>query len=239
MRHRRVVPVILPILLCLLIALTSVPARAHGQHEPTPGSAASSTGANIERAVGALGKIQAVLEFYYLDHGEYPDRLSTMIKQFNLGAGPGEPQLQLPTDPATGRDFVYIPSSDHTRYRLRVPRPQSYGVDRLQVHQVNWAWMTRLAQAQKKRRDTVECAERMRVVASAINQYNRDHRNQFPEKLSQLVPRYLKVLPVCPATGKPYFYQATSRGFEIGCPNPSVHGFRIFGFSSTTGLERH
>ena len=193
----------------------------------------------LNNAVGAMASIQSFLEFYFMETGQYPDALEDMLSQYNQGVRQSEPLVKIPTDPATGRKFVYTPSPDRVKYTLRAPDPGVYGVGALSIHQVDWAWMASLAAEQRKKRLTVRCAQFMQLCADVVEQFNKANRNRFPDKLDQLVPKYLQKIPACPLCKKDYIYTHTDRGFEVACPDPKAHGLDEFRFSSTEGLKRY
>lgn len=190
-------------------------------------------------AVGALSKVQTLLEFYYMWTGQYPDALEEMVSQYNQGVRQSEPLVTLPTDPATGKKFLYTPSPDHLKYVLRAPEPAAYGVPALEIRQVDWGWMASLAAEKKKQRLTLRCAQYMQLLAEVCDQYNKANRNKYPDTLEQLIPKYLQKQPTCPLNSKPFLYKHDERGFEIACPDPKAHGLEIFRFSSTEGLKKY
>lgn len=67
-----------------------------------------------------------------------------------------------------------------------------------------------------------ECGENVKKLSKAINKYY-DENGCYPERLDDLIPKYLDMIPVCPAakTGdvyvKSYKYNDRTRYFEIYC----------------------
>lgn len=45
------------------------------------------------------------------------------------------------------------------------------------------------------------CRHNVLTIARALDAYSRDHGGPYPDRLSDLVPRYLPAVPVCPSTG--------------------------------------
>ncbi|NDD30031.1 MAG: hypothetical protein EB084_17385 [Proteobacteria bacterium] len=221
---------------------TSTPAAAPSP-EAEPPKAAPSPGADeraeaLNNAVYAMSSIQSFLEFYFMETGQYPDALVDMLSQYNQGVRQGEPLVKIPTDPATGRKFIYAASEDRTKYTLRAPEPAAYGLGSLQIHQVDWGWMASIASEQKKKRLTMRCVQFMQMLANVVEEYNKANRNRFPDSIDKLIPKYLQKVPTCPLCKKPYQYAHSDRGFEVICPEPKVHGLDDFRFSSTEGLKK-
>lgn len=205
---------------------------------PSPAVSADSAEGKLNAAVGALSKVQALLEFYFMEAGQYPDTLEDMISQYNQGVKQSDPLVTIPTDPATGKKLLYTPSSDRMKYAVRVPEPAAYGMASLEVHQVDWGWMVGLASEQRRKRMTLRCAQYMQLLGDVIDQYSKANRNKYPDSLDQLMPKYLQKEPMCPLSKKPYVYTHTDRGFEVACPNPKEHGLEYLRFSSTEGLKK-
>jgi hypothetical protein len=233
----------------LLMALLSMLLNRPTQAAPdSPAASPSATtaetpaagdNAKLSNAAGALAKVQTLLEFYYMETGVYPDTIEEMLAQYNQGVKNSDEPVRVPTDPATGRKLVYVPNTERTSYVVRVPDPSQYGVASLEVKSLDWGWMNGLAAEQKKRRLIARCASLQDGIAAALNQYNKDNHNKYPDSLQELVPKYMKTLPNCPAAKKPYKYSHDARGFEVICPEPSAHGLETFMFSSTEGPKKY
>lgn len=210
---------------------------------PSPSAAAAEPAASgqskLSQAISALGKAQTLLEFFFMETGSYPDTVEDMLALYNQGTKTSETPVSVPTDPATGKKLIYTPNADHDAYTVRVPDASAYNLGSLEVHQLDWGWMASIAQDARKKRMMVRCGQYQELLAGVINQYNKDNRNKFPEKLDKLMPKYLTKIPTCPVTGKPYVYTFNERGYEVGCPNPAAHSLEIFRFSSTEGPKRY
>jgi hypothetical protein len=66
------------------------------------------------------------------------------------------------------------------------------------------------------------CAQQMHRILGAIDAY-RGVKGQLPVSLSELVPAYLAVSPVDPASGEPYLYARMGDAVSLTCPNPDQH----------------
>lgn len=49
-----------------------------------------------------------------------------------------------------------------------------------------------------------KCSDNLQLLLSSLTRYGKDHQNRFPDKLEDLVPRYLSQLPKCPLGGSSY-----------------------------------
>ncbi|MBX3169909.1 MAG: hypothetical protein KF760_21070 [Candidatus Eremiobacteraeota bacterium] len=49
-----------------------------------------------------------------------------------------------------------------------------------------------------------KCSDNLQLLLSSLTRYGKDHQNRFPDKLEELVPRYLSELPKCPLGGPSY-----------------------------------
>lgn len=48
------------------------------------------------------------------------------------------------------------------------------------------------------------CSDNLQLLLSSLSRYAKDHQNKFPDKLEDLVPRYVSELPKCPLGGDSY-----------------------------------
>lgn len=48
------------------------------------------------------------------------------------------------------------------------------------------------------------CSDNLQLLLSSLSKYSKDHQSRFPDKLEDLVPRYLSELPRCPLGGAGY-----------------------------------
>lgn len=65
------------------------------------------------------------------------------------------------------------------------------------------------------------CKDNLKNVATALEMYASDNSGRYPKSLDQLVPKYLRVIPTCPATNTMTFtdYQSiqTPDAFTFSC----------------------
>lgn len=54
-----------------------------------------------------------------------------------------------------------------------------------------------------------KCSDNLQLLLSSLSRYGKDHQNRFPDKLEDLVPRYLSELPKCPMGGSSYATYST------------------------------
>jgi len=215
----------------LMAALFMIPASLRAADAPDA--------AKLNAAAAALAKAQTLIEFYYMETGSYPPTIDDMLTQYNQGVKDTDPKVVVPTDPATGKKLVYTPNADATSYTVKVPEPALYGVQALELKNMDWGWMAQLAAEQRKKRLAYTCGKYQELIVGVVAQYNKDNRNKFPDTLQQLMPKYLAKLPTCPVAKKDYVYKHDDRGFEIGCPDPAAHGLEVFRFSSTEGPKKY
>ena len=55
----------------------------------------------------------------------------------------------------------------------------------------------------------------------------RSEKGSYPETLAELVPEYLKAVPVDPVTGEAFYYRRTEKGFELVRPGTDGRGFPL------------
>lgn len=49
-----------------------------------------------------------------------------------------------------------------------------------------------------------KCSDNLQLLLNSLTRYGKDHENRYPDKLEDLVPRYLSELPKCPLGGASY-----------------------------------
>lgn len=85
------------------------------------------------------------------------------------------------------------------------------------------------------------CGSTVRRYADSIKMYAADNEEQLPPSLGTLSPKYMQVLPTCPASGTvTYEYLHTSQAFTIYCSGRHHKGLSLPNyprFSSTRGFE--
>lgn len=61
-----------------------------------------------------------------------------------------------------------------------------------------------------------ELKKSMTEAFGALEIYAADNSLQYPEKIENIVPKYLKTIPVDPKSGKNVVYKKTANGFRLG-----------------------
>jgi len=189
-----------------------------------------------KEAAVRMSRLQALLEYFYMETGEYPPNLKVLERFFNHGIPDEAPKVTVPTDPATSKPFLYEVSQDALRYRLAPPDPGAYGAQALTLETLDWGWMAALARQRRAEQMGMECRLKIEVLATQCEMYAKDHEGKFPTRIEDLVPKYLPRVPVCPATGQAHLLVPTSTGYFISCPNPNSHGLKKFGYASDKGM---
>lgn len=215
------------ILMAAVITLTAIlvqlPARAQ-------------EGAAWKEAVARMSKIQALLEYFYMETGDYPPNLAVLERSFNQDLPDKAPRVVVPTDPATSKPFLYELSSDRKKYRLAPPEPSKYGSNAIGLESIDWGWMAMLARQRRAEQLAMECKYNMEVLATQSEMFAKDNGGKYPNSIDELVPKYIPRHPVCPLTGKNYGFAPGGKGYLISCPNAQSHGLKKFSYSSDRGM---
>lgn len=69
---------------------------------------------------------------------------------------------------------------------------------------LGWLLLACHAVAQDPQSTEQRCSDNLQMLLSSLTRYSKDHQNRFPDKLEDLVPRYLSELPKCPSGGASY-----------------------------------
>ncbi len=189
-----------------------------------------------KEAVTRMSRIQALLEYVYMETGEYPPSLEFLERSFNHGLPDKAPKVAVPVDPATSKPFVYELSQDGRRYRLAPPDPGAYGANAVTLQSLEWGWMAALARQRRAEQLALECRYHIEILATQCEMFAKDNSGRFPTDLAELIPKYLPRHLVCPVTGKAHQFTRTTNGYYISCPNPANHGLKKFGYASDKGL---
>lgn len=211
------------LLCCLLFGALSTVARA--SQEPL-----------WKQGVKDLARLQALIEYYYIEAGMYPRSIEALVHSFNVGLPESAPKVLVGPDPVTGQPFFYKPAEDYQSYTLTVSDATKYGDNAVVLSQVDWAWVSIAAKQRRIERLGIECAENLDALATRVELYAKDHNKAFPADLEALKPRYLPRTLACPTCGKPYQYQLAQKLFTISCPNPEAHRLKRFCYQSDKGL---
>ena len=70
--------------------------------------------------------------------------------------------------------------------------------------QLEGAMIQRQRQPARERADLTADENNLRIMVAGVEAYRRDHRGRLPKAPGELVPRYLRTLPLDPANGLPY-----------------------------------
>ena len=189
-----------------------------------------------KEAVTRMSRLQALLEYFYMETGEYPPSLDALERSFNHGLPEGAPKVVVPVDPASSKPFRYELAQDGQRYRLAPPSPEAYGANAVVFESIDWGWMAALARQRRAEQLALECKYNIEGLATSCEMYAKDHGGKFPAQLDELVPKYIPRHPVCPLTGKNYSLVPGASGYFVSCPNPQNHGLKKFGYASDKGM---
>ena len=69
----------------------------------------------------------------------------------------------------------------------------------------------------RSRGHTMACVSNVRNIVTALELYAAKNKGRYPDKLSELSPQYLRVLPTCPAAAKDVYsesYKAVNKKIE-------------------------
>ncbi len=55
----------------------------------------------------------------------------------------------------------------------------------------------------------------MENLFTALEMYAQDHTLNYPENVSDLIPKYIDVIPLDPVNGQPLIYTKTERGYFL------------------------
>jgi len=201
-----------------------------------PGSRVCADEAAWKEAAIRMSRLQALLEYFFMETGEYPPSLMILDRFFNHGVPDKAPKVTVPTDPATSKPFLYEVSQDALHYRLAPPDSSAYGAQALTLETLDWGWMAALARQRRAEQMGMECRLKIEVLATQCEMYAKDHEGKFPSRIEDLVPKYLPRIPVCPASGQAHLLVSTATGYFVSCPNPNSHGLKKFGYASDKGI---
>jgi hypothetical protein len=201
-----------------------------------PVMGADEKGDVLGECISCLSKMQAYIEFYYMETGIYPKSLAELERIFNEDVENAKEKLLFPRDPASGKDFIYTTGKDFLSYTLSAPDPSAYGLKKLAVSSVNWGWMNSVAQEKRRMAFAQFCKFNIEFLSQAINKY-RSTEKKVPTDLKLLIPKYIKGVPLCPASGREYIYKGGTDSYSITCANPKEHGFKTFIYTSKDGFK--
>jgi hypothetical protein len=183
----------------------------------------------------ALSRTRVYIEFFYMETGDYPDNLMDLEKDLNSLLPKNLESVRIPKDPATGKDFVYKVNPNHKSYSLSSPDPGQYSIENFQISNVPWGGFNTVVEERKNSFLQRVCAENLKGLATAIEYYAKDNKKKVPEQLKALLSQYVRTIPVCPLSGKPYDYKSDGNDYTLSCPNPELHNMKKLMFTSKQG----
>ena len=183
-----------------------------------------------------LSRLQCLIEYFYMETGVYPLDLQEMDQIFRQRAPRAPKPVAIPVDPATSQPFVYKLEKNGRRYSISVPDPSKYGGARLSLSTVDWGYLSDLADLKRFSEIVRQMQNIMKVVATQVEMFAKDHAGQYPSELDELLPKYVTRMPSDPLTGKNLSYKKLVDGYYISCPNPEKYGMKTFQYSSSKGI---
>lgn len=183
-----------------------------------------------------LSRVQSMIEYFFMEAGFYPSSLEELEQLLNSKAPRGVKQLAVPKDPATNHSFTYSLDKAGKKYILTVPDATKYEMKPL-VTSLDWGFLADLAELRRFEQVVRHTTNIMKAVATQCELYAKDHQGQFPNALDDLMPKYMARFPTDPLTGKNFAYKRLPAGYVVGCPNPERYGFKIFQYSSVSGMQ--
>ena len=208
------------VVLCLLLGIA-------------PAWAQSSFGEAAQR----MSNVQALVEFFFMEAGVYPTQLADIEKAFNFKLPKNFQPVPIPTDPATGRPFVYTVGPKHKSYSLKLPDPQAYGGQTLELTQVPWGWMAWRAEQRRFEELAKLSKYHMEQLATQVEMFAKDNAGKYPVTIDKLFPKYIRRHPQDPLSGQNYQYKPFGDGYIIANPNPERYGLKMFQYSSSQGMQ--
>jgi len=172
-----------------------------------------------------------------METGVYPLDLQEMDQYFRAKAPRAPKPVPIPMDPATNQPFLYKAEANGRKYSLSVPDSSKYGGAKIAVAPMDWGYLKDLADLQRFTEFLRSMQNMLKVVATWVEMYAKDHSGQYPNALDDLLPKYVTKMPSDPLTGKNLAYKKLVDGYVIGCPNPEKYGMKLFQYSSAKGIE--
>lgn len=197
--------------------------------EPTPAD-------KMREAWARMSKIQALLEYFYMEQGQYPQSLTELDTAFKSLKPKDGLDVVIPNDPATNKPFVYICRAPYKKYALSIPDAAAYGGQSFTLPEVDWGFMANIAEQRRREQLALQCAYNLKNLATKVELYAKDHGKEFPKSMDDLFPNYINRYPQCPASGKNYSFAPTAAGYDLICPNPGAHGLKTFKYDSKRGM---
>lgn len=220
-----------------LVLLWAAPVAAQGGDEGAPAPKAVSS-SKLEEGIRELSSAQAQLEFFFMEAGVYPSKLSDLSAAFNEQVPNGARAVTVAKDPATGNEFVYVPAPNRKGYKLRFPDPTLYGLAAdFELGPVSWGWLALRAERKRFEEMAKMSKYHLEMLATSAEMYAKDNKGVYPKTIDALFPKYLKRHPQDPITGKNYLYKTLADGYLVLNPNPERYGLSLFQYSSSRGMQ--
>lgn len=204
---------------------------------PMVGSAEAPATSKNQETWSRMSQIQSMLEYFYLEAGFYPATLEELDQLVNSKAPRNARTLPIPKDPITNQPFQYVVDKTSKKYRLSVPDATKYDNAGPLLTNMDWGFLSDLADLRRYEQIVRHSTNMMKAVATSCELFAKDHKGAFPESLDDLLPKYMGRFPTDPITGKNLNYKKADNGYVISCPNPDRYGFKIFQYSSATGMQ--
>ncbi len=186
-----------------------------------------------------MARIQALLEYYFIEFGNYPDSLKQMVDAFNQNVPASMVRIAVSADPATGKPFTYQLQEGGAGYSLSLPDPSRYDGQQFVMTPLDWGWMKQIAGSERRQRLLGMCKYNLNALATAVEMAALDRKGQFPKDLKELIGVFMEEEIICPQSGKPYVYKLNEDGksFTISCPQPAAHNLRALYYDSVQGIK--
>ncbi|CAN0505410.1 unnamed protein product, partial [Phaeothamnion confervicola] len=165
-----------------------------------------------------------MLEYFFMEAGFYPNSLEELEQLINSKAPKGSKLLVVPKDPATNQPFSYTLEKTGRRYILTVPDSSKYPEGKPYVQSMEWGFLADLAELRRFEQIVRHTTNIIKAVATQVELFAKDHGNQFPNSLDDLMPKYMARYPTDPLTNKNFNYTKTATGYIVACPNPERYG---------------
>ena len=184
-----------------------------------------------------LSRTQTLIEYFYMEAGFYPTSLEELEQLINSKAPKGAKHIYVPKDPATKQSFSYTLDKTGRRYILTVTDGSKYPEGKPLLTAMDWGFLSDLAELRRYDQVVRHTTNIIKAVATQVELYAKDHQGQFPTSLDDLMPKYLSRFPTDPLTNKNFTYTKLPAGYVVACPNPERYGFKVFRYSSISGME--
>lgn len=197
----------------------------------------------LELCVKNMAKVQTLIEYFYLQSGIYPENLELLGKSYNTTSDKNidiKEMVQIPKDPATGRDFVYkFDKKNPDVYALSIPDPKLYGIEKIEITPIDWGWMKMFAGEERRKWGISLCVDLLKRLATDVEIYASENKKQFPKDLDAIIKAKLDVPEIltCPVCAKKYVYELNKdNSYIIKCADPGAHKLKQLEYDSLKGV---